>query len=111
MYVCTACMGVHGLEYSTSSMSSGPCEFCGATSTFCKKIPPKVINEQSKTIQVVLQAKGVYVTRLGLETALRALKRGTDGVKDCWCEMAIDNPMMKGHSRGCLLARKALNID
>jgi len=42
-----------------------------------------------------------------LETALKAVRRG----KDCWCDMAIGHPLMNRHSRGCLLARKALNIE
>lgn len=37
-----------------------------------------------------------------LRAALGSLKiRG-----ECWCEMAIDNPMMRGHSASCDAARK-----
>jgi hypothetical protein len=32
---------------------------------------------------------------------LTFLKRG-----DCWCEVAINNPMVTEHSRGCIEAKK-----
>ncbi len=34
---------------------------------------------------------------------IRLLKRG-----DCWCEMAIDNPMVREHSAGCLKAKQVM---
>ena len=36
-----------------------------------------------------------------VERALTLLSKG-----DCWCEMAVDNPMVKEHSEGCGLARE-----
>ncbi len=42
-----------------------------------------------------------------LREALLELRRDSDGVA-CWCEMAIGNPMVHGHSKGCELARAAL---
>jgi hypothetical protein len=35
--------------------------------------------------------------------ALNRLKRG-----ECWCEMAIGNPTVREHSKGCDLARAAI---
>lgn len=51
-----------------------------------------------------------------LETALGHLVRGYDsghgipGVAPmpCWCEMAIGNPNVSFHSKGCMLARAAM---
>lgn len=40
-----------------------------------------------------------------LKDALEGLKRGPD----CWCEVAIGNPMMTAHSTACDNARDALN--
>ena len=37
--------------------------------------------------------------------ALMDLKRG-----DCWCEMAIGNPMMRGHSPHCENAKRAMEV-
>ena len=34
---------------------------------------------------------------------VRSLRRGS-----CWCEMAIGNPMVRGHSSACLAAQKWL---
>ena len=41
-----------------------------------------------------------------LQTALWDMQRGPD----CWCEMAIDNPMVKEHTIACQQARAALNV-
>ncbi len=42
-----------------------------------------------------------------LRDALLELRRDSDGLA-CWCEMAIGNPMVHDHSKGCQLARAAL---
>ena len=36
-----------------------------------------------------------------IKEILKELKRGS-----CWCEMAIGNPMVNGHSKGCFLAQE-----
>jgi hypothetical protein len=40
-----------------------------------------------------------------LEYVIRGLKCG-----DCWCQMAIGNPMYTSHSSACEQARRALEI-
>lgn len=44
--------------------------------------------------------------RVTLRNALLAIQRG-----DCFCEVAIGNPMMKDHSEACKLAKAALGIE
>lgn len=39
-----------------------------------------------------------------LSAALRGLALGSD----CWCQMAIGNPMVREHSPACVAARKAV---
>lgn len=39
-----------------------------------------------------------------MEEALRGVMRG-----DCWCEMAVGNPMVKNHAPQCRAARAALS--
>lgn len=38
-----------------------------------------------------------------LRAVLRRLKRG-----DCWCEMAVGNPMVSSHDEACLEAQRLL---
>lgn len=56
---------------------------------------------------LALECNAVPFARILLDLAesLRAVKRG-----DCWCEVGIDNPMMRGrHSVACARASELLN--
>ena len=101
-----------------------PCVFCGKTNDFlmtcegvCLRCGDRLQCEHGLIIMPVASSRHLRETGRYWETqheeaeaeiiklreALEALKRG-----DCWCEMAIGNPMVKDHSAACKLASAVL---
>lgn len=42
---------------------------------------------------------GHLIVIRNLKEIIQSLKRGS-----CWCEVAVGNPMVRGHSKGCIKA-------
>ena len=55
--------------------------------------------------QASLTQVGLCQTALDALAALRELKRGGK----CWCDMAIGNPMVREHSKGCKMSQAILD--
>lgn len=63
----------------------------------------KSVEEYKANSELIIKAVNCHDE---LVEALKELNRSSG--KGCWCEMAIGNPMVKDHSKGCLMAKQAL---
>lgn len=63
------------------------------------------IEERKANARLIVKAVNCHDE---LVEALKQLNRSSDE-KNCWCEMAIGNPMARNHSKGCLMAKEALS--
>lgn len=57
----------------------------------------------TSVIRLANALKAAWQERDRARAALRGLQHG-----DCWCQMAIGNPMVKRHSSACVAAAEAL---
>lgn len=61
----------------------------------------KVIDIQKELMMYQIEEIGEKIVIRNLKQIIQDLKRG-----DCWCEMAVSNPMVGSHSKACLDAQE-----